>query len=445
MPCSRSSTMNDFWRKLLYRWFVQYNPLYLVSAMLVLGGTILTSRGLATEGSLYGPLGVAAIAEIYALALIGGAALLTRIGQRRPAVMLALLTALYQCDLTLHTETCVQLGVAGTCAAAAWLALFGLKIFALGWAMKVRISFGAFATAMLGAVLLTMGPYLVEQAGAPVSGAFLATTLFALGVVFPKAQVTSQTELDAWGQTVLRRSLGTIWGLWGFLLTLHVLFWASNHAVPLGVVVPVATLLLARRSASEAVAWSIVGVTLVLVALAAPEMFALFAFLAAATLALRAYGHFWTTIERTQPDAPGPYRMGNDDHGGMRRFEYIEVPLTAAARARHLVGALACLYLSLWTMSWHGGALPSHSVFVDAGIVVLAIGLALHLKRWTTLSVPALVGLHAFVRSGAIDVIPRPHSTLGWGSSALALGFALLLAGLLTSYRLRKLTLPTEP
>ena len=166
--------MNDFWRKLLYRWFVEYNPLYLVSAMLVLGGTILTSRGLATEGSLYGPLGVAGIAEVYALALIGGAALLTRIGQRRPAVMLALLTALYQCDLTLHTETCVQLGLAGTCAAAVWLALFALKLFALGWAMKVRVSLGAFGTAMLGASTLVIGPYVIEHARYEQAGAFLA-------------------------------------------------------------------------------------------------------------------------------------------------------------------------------------------------------------------------------------------------------------------------------
>src|SRR5690606_9630249 len=83
-----------FWRRLLHRWFVEYNPFYLLSATLVLGGMILTSRALAAGGGVYGQVGVAAIAELYASALIGGAALLTRIGQRRPAVMLAVLTVL---------------------------------------------------------------------------------------------------------------------------------------------------------------------------------------------------------------------------------------------------------------------------------------------------------------------------------------------------------------
>lgn len=430
--------MNDLWRKLLYRWFVQYNPLYLVSAMLVLGGTILTSRGLATEGSLYGPLGVAAIAEIYALALIGGAALLTRIGQRRPAVMLALLTALYQCDLTLHTETCVQLGVAGACAAAAWLALFGLKLFALGWATKVRISLGAFATAMLGAAALVVGPYLVEHASRSVTGAFIAVVVFALGLLSSKAEVRSAGDLDAWGHTVLRRSVLAIWSLWGVLLSLHALFWATNHHVALGVVIPVAALLLARRVQSEGVAWVIAGVTLGLVALGYPGAFALFAMLAAIVLALRAYGHVWIVVERTPQAPPGPYRMGNDLHGA-RRYEYVRAPVSASAKARQLTGALLGVYLSLWTIGWHGGGWPAHSVAVDLVALALAIALALHLKRWITIAVPVAGGAHAILLSG---LVPTPHTTLGWGSSALVLGFALLLASLATSYRLRRLTAP---
>src|SRR5262249_45016263 len=91
-------------RRLLHRWFIQYNPLYLLSATLVLAGTFSLSRGLEQVGSVHGPLAVSAIAELYAACLIGGAALLVRIGHRRPAVMLALITVLYQWDLTLHTE-----------------------------------------------------------------------------------------------------------------------------------------------------------------------------------------------------------------------------------------------------------------------------------------------------------------------------------------------------
>src|SRR5262249_32256346 len=83
-------------QRLLHRWFVQYNPLYLVSATLCLAGLRMISRGLAEKGTAFADLSVATITEIYAAALIGGAALLTRIGQRRPGVMLALIAALYQ-------------------------------------------------------------------------------------------------------------------------------------------------------------------------------------------------------------------------------------------------------------------------------------------------------------------------------------------------------------
>jgi hypothetical protein len=33
--------------------------------------------------------------------------------------------------------------------------------------------------------------------------------------------------------------------------------------------------------------------------------------------------------------------------------------------------------------------------------------------------------------------VPRPDSALGWGTSAIGMGFALLLVSLVVSYRLR--------
>src|SRR5580704_8246864 len=136
-------------RRLLHRWLIEYNPLYLLSAALVLTGTFLCSRGLARDDRVYGPLGVALIAELYAACLIGGAALLMRIGHRRPAVMLALLTILYQWDLTLHTERTPYFGA---WAAAAWVVVFAAKLYGLAWAMKLRLSRGASAAAILAGI-----------------------------------------------------------------------------------------------------------------------------------------------------------------------------------------------------------------------------------------------------------------------------------------------------
>jgi hypothetical protein len=78
-------------QRLLHRWFVEYNPFYLLSAMLVLVGMTALAHAAAQAGS-----GEGAIGEVYAFSLIAGAALLVRIRQRRPAVMLGLLTVVYQ-------------------------------------------------------------------------------------------------------------------------------------------------------------------------------------------------------------------------------------------------------------------------------------------------------------------------------------------------------------
>ena len=222
-----------FWRRLLHRWFVEYNPLYLLSASLVLGGIILISRGLAQGSGAGSEIGVAAIAELYAVALIGGAAFLTRIGHRRPAVMLALLTVLYQYDLTLHTETCNSLGAAGVWAAGAWLVLFVAKLHALAWAMKIRLARSAVATLTLGALGLAVLPHWLQGTDARSANAMVVLWLVGGVSLYRPGAVTSLVELDAWGQTVLRRAVRAAWILSAVLLALHVLFWSTQSRLSL--------------------------------------------------------------------------------------------------------------------------------------------------------------------------------------------------------------------
>ena len=168
-------------RRLLVRWFVEYNPLYLVSALLVLGGLMMISRGQADQGTMSPEVGaIPVIAEVYAAVLIAGAALLTRLGQRRPAVMLALITALYQCDLTLFTERSVYLGFAGALAALAWLIVFVVKLYALAWAMRVRLSRSAVAVAAFGALGLAVLPHGLSQGDPSRTSALIALWIFAL-------------------------------------------------------------------------------------------------------------------------------------------------------------------------------------------------------------------------------------------------------------------------
>jgi hypothetical protein len=134
--------------------------------------------------------------------------------------------------------------------------------------------------------------------------------------------------------------------------------------------------------------------------------------------------------------------MGSESWSGYaKKPTFVLSPLSAAAKTRHFTGSLFLLYLSLWTTGWRGGAWPAHNLVIDVAFVVVAVFLAWHQKRWISVALPTMFGAHAIAVSG---VIPLPHTTLGWGSSALVLGFALLLAGLVVSYRLRGLTAP-EP
>ena len=441
--------MNDhdsYSRRLLHRWLVQYNPLYLVSAMLVLGGMILTSRGLAHEGSLYGELGVAAIAELYAATLIGGAALLVRIGERRPAVMLALLTVLYQCDLTLHTETCPYLGGVGVIATVGWLALFVVKLRALAWALKVRITTHAQITATVVAAGVAFLPYVLGRVDQRAGGAVVALWVFAIASLFGArgVAVTSEVELDDWGRVVLRRVVGASWGIAGLLFAGHVLFWSTQHALSLATLAPVAALVVVRRARNEVRAWMIVGATLVATAVVMPGAFAVTALVAAIALGMRAMPGAGAGAGATDAEVVLPYRMVHSRFGeegrGVPEARKESVfgafrPVEAAERLRLLGGAVFAGYLGVWTASWVGGAWPAHVIALDVALGVVVLLLAWRAKMRITLPALGVAYLHFVVKA---HLVPAPRSLLEWGGTAVVLGFALLVASLAASYRLRR-------
>ncbi len=308
-------------RRLLHRWFVEYKPLYLLSAMLVLGGTIAIARGLGEEGSRFGAIAVAGIVEVYALALIGGAALLYRVGHRRSAVMLAFLAALYQGDLMLHTETFPNLGGIGELAVGGWLALFVAKLVALARGMRLRMNHAALATFVLGATGLAAIPWILHAGDARMREAAVLLWLFAVLTCNRYAVVSSAVELDPWGAVVLRRSVRGLEVVWGILLFLHVGFWMTQSSLavaPLLALVPL--VLLARAAQPGRVAVLVLG-TLGFVLLRLPAHFSVTVAIAAMALALRA---------RSERDA------------------------VAMGRLAVVVVAAACAWLAVWTVTWKG-------------------------------------------------------------------------------------------
>lgn len=431
-------------RKLLHRWFVEYNPLYLLSATLVLVGTLGFSRGLAVGEDVAGFLAVAGIAELYSVALLGGAALLMRLGHRRSAVMLGLLTVLYQGDLTLHTETCVNLGAVGVFASGAWLVLFAGKLLAAARIFDLRLSRATWMTALGGATGLALFPYLLPFLDARWQPAVIGGWLFALVHGQRFARIDARVERDAWGATVERRSLVATWSIWSVLLLLHVGFWSMHHRFTLASLFPVVPFLAARWVRREGRLYALASAALVLVAVRTPESFAWTALLASAVLALRG----WLTpreptsaIEQGPGAAPqGPYRaVEGAVQEDVARLVFVD-PQPAVRRL--LVGSALALYLAAWTVPWTGGHWPAHVFALDIVFTALAV-LAVWRTRARFVVVPTLgTWTHAAL---VAHLVPTPHTPMEWGGTAIGLGFLLLFGSLGASYALRTKPPPTTP
>ena len=433
-------------QRLLYRWFVEYNPLYLVSALLVLGGLMLISRGQADQASMSPEIGaIPVIAEVYAAALIGGAALLTRLGQRRPAVMLALLTALYQCDLTLFTERSVYLGSAGAIAALAWLVVFVAKLHALAWAVRVRVSGSAMAVAAYGALGLAVLPRGLSQGDPTRSSALVGLwvfSLFAAGL-WTSREVTSKVRLDAWGRTVLARVLRATWLMWATIALLHVLFWCVAYQVSALVLLPVALLLATRWMAREASVWLAATGTLLLVGWTMPGAMSSVAVMAAGALGLRALRRpTWVDQVADDPRSTAPYRVPRTGEPPARRRPAFLIFARAErdSRLRLLIGATVNLYVAAWTLGWSGGSLPRHVIALDLLLTAAAALVVWRARAWTALVPVAATYLHLAIQTRHLTA---PVSPAQWGGSAVGLGFGLLVASLLVSFRLRKVTTTT--
>jgi len=406
-----------FWRRLFRRWFVEYNPLYLLSACCVLVGVNELSQGLSHRP--YAAFAVAAVAELYAWALVGSAAFLMRAELRRPAVMLALLIAIYQCDPTLHTETCAYLGGVGALAGAAWLASFVAKISLLGRALRLRLSRSALLVPTFGALGVLLFPPLLRQTNTLTMSSLVALWLFALFAsgLWSSPRITSSLPLDAWGSTVLKRAVRATWALWATLTLAHVWFWSSEFELRRGLFVPVALLLSTRFMPRESSVYLAVAGALLCGILMPPFLFTI-ALLAAVTLALRA--------ARKPSESPTEGGFG---------------PPPRSERMRLLVGSASLSYLSLWTVGWPGGAMPPHAFWLDALLTAALLGMVWGLRAYVALIPLALSYLHLGVQTGTLSL---PRSRAQWGLAEVGLGFALLATALLTSWQAKKERAP-EP
>jgi len=429
-------------RRLAHRWLVEYNPLYFFSAALTLGGLSLLSRGLLASENFLAKLAVSGIAELYGWALIGAAALLMRFELRRPAVLLALLAALYQGDLTLHNEAVAYFGVSGLLTSCLWVASFVAKVVALGWAMKLRIPRHSASVAGVGALGVALLPRFVVQSDGFIGSRGVALWLFgtAAAALFAEQRIESREPLDAWGRTVLSRSIRATVGIWTAAALLHFWFWTRELSVEPVLLMPVTLLLSTRRLRRELAVWGLVGLTVLFTGLLSPTWLATVAGLGACTLLLRAFRkpERVPTHEVARPSDAyrAPSQAPPPEEEPEPRVAFVVAG--SDERRRLYVGVASFAHLALWTETWGGGSLPAHSLALDLALVVGLAFLFVRLRVYSAALPVVALGLHYAV---ARRILTLPDSALGWGLWAVGLGFALLVfsvAGTLQYERVRR-------
>ncbi len=245
---------------LWHTWFVRYNPLYFFSALCVLSGVLLVSRGLDDAGLRDSKVLLTAVLESYQLLLIASAALLFRSGRApRSAVILGLTAAAFLLDATFQMEilACLEARwVAGL-----WVVLTAVKLAALRFAFRLKVPASAWVVPVAAAVAIAWVPQVLDRGEANRQTVHLLATWLAAGlaawIMAARPKVRCGARLDAWGETVLRRAAAAAQAIWVGFYLVHLVGWGLIFDVPWTPLhlVP-ALVLLALRVDEEAVVWA---------------------------------------------------------------------------------------------------------------------------------------------------------------------------------------------
>lgn len=431
--------------RLLHRWFVQYNPFYVASAALVLVGMLVWQSG---EDGGTAALRVAGVSELFAWSLVLACLLLVRIGQRRSALMLALLACLYEWDLGLVTETSVYLGRAGDAAAVVYVVSALAKVAALGMALRVRFSRAVLASVALAASGLVVFPRLLAAGEHDAVALALGPWMLLMGGLPRAGSVVSRSPESEWGRTVIARASRSAWALSLVLVFLHVGFWCSRYGVNVSGVIGALALMHVPRLRSEGAVALLVSLVFGITYVAAPPAMSGAATLIAMALSLRLLFPTFTVLcvraaaPASSTDAGvGPYRAaGEGPPAGEALPQIVEVPgrLEGAERARAIAGVLVAVHVALWTHGWSGhgcigaSGFPPHALLLDLALTASLLAVALWTGA-TSAALPSVVLLLDLAR----EIAPRPSTAFGWGLTTILSGFTLFALSLAIAYRFR--------
>ena len=391
----RSNELPDWLVKKLHVWFVQYNPLYFFSALCVLFGMFLISRGLGQMGWKEGQLLLTAINQLYEILLIAGAGLLYRVaGQSRPAVVLGLIEVFFLFDCTFRNEVMTTLGGLGVVGTVAWVYLVAIKLNLLVWVFRLKASAAAIVIPILAAIGLAGLPHAFEQFRLEqdlihLGAVWYGVTLIAL-VKFLQPKLDCTVPLDDWGQTVLRRSTKASFAIWIGFYVVHLFVWKNVYSVPFTL------------------------------AHAAPLLVLVCLFMEK-ELWLWAGGFVVLLFTMKFPSAMTPTALVVGMVYGLQGRK--------KRQPRFYLGTVVYFYFALWAIGWKGGSLPEPKLWL-----MLATTLVLIVMAWTWRLPSAILATILVMLPGGGMVVPK--GILQWGAFALVIGFVSLIAGVAASWTL---------
>jgi hypothetical protein len=382
------SNVRERFQHIVYTWFVRYNPLYFFSALCVLSGMFLVSRGLNVMEWTRGQLALTVIMQVYEwLLIVGGALLFRKAGQDRPAVILGIMEVVLLFDCTFRTEVATTLDHSGRMIAVGWVIMVILKLMALFWIFHLKLSTKVLVVPILMAIGIAGFPQLFQQYDTLKGPIHLIATWFGIGVItflyWQRPTIACRLWFDEWGQTVLRRANTAAWSLWTGLYFCHLFIWIKLFDIPFTLLHFVSLLLLLPLlSKKEQKIWAGSGITLA------------FALFNPSTVSLTA----------------------------------LAVGLVLGWQGWHLqqkrlyVGAVLAGYIAAWTFGWNRWPLPEFNLWFSLLTAAILIVMAWRLRLPIAL-LPLISSIYPAMK------VVNSLNLLGKGILLLAIGFIALIVG----------------
>ncbi len=404
------------WHELIHYWFVQYNPLYVFSALCVLGGVYLLALELdgntvavTNRGWSLGQVFLFAVIQLYELLLIAAAGFLVhKVGLIRPAIILMMLEGVFLFDCTFRLETISHLGFIGTALSVAWVVLVPVKAWLFGRALRIDIPRAviwllAGGAAGLALMLQALAMPDVNRAIIILVATWWGAALVALAVIV-KPRISRSGTPGVASDDVSKRIAKSLLMLLGGIYFYHVLNYVAWVGVEEGLVfgpmIGTAFLMVALLRASEREIW--MGAALSLVAsLMYPSATFPMCVLATVVLLYRAR------------------QSGN---------------------ARFVVGAVLTGYVATWVFAWTGGQLLSPPMWSTVVTGSLLGYLAWKLREPTAVLALAVGGLGIAARYDFNPMLLLPQTRLGLGILLVAAGFLALTVGVWVNWWFRSPT-----